>query len=179
MGNNAKQRTPAVGVYSRMLTRVEHSLADAESQTWESVKAEIDKAIEFEQELAEFTQDELSLIRNYLRRDLQNLTHYAAETGHGLREWLQMDLDLIESGLRNSLLSIADKTQVEQENLALRLSNEVEVYMAGEVACPGKLHCTTCGAEISLLETAQLEPCHHCDGLYFQRIPAVADAKTV
>jgi len=169
MTNKFKQHPTATSTYSALLAKVENSLAEVESKTWETVKEEIDKAVEFEQDLAEYTQEEVHLLKSYLRRDLKELTHFIAETGKELRDWLQFDVDLIETKLRNSLLSIADKTTVEKESLDQRLSHDVDVYVAGEIACPGRLRCTQCGKEISLLTTTHIKACHGCDGLYFRR----------
>jgi hypothetical protein len=170
MIKKAKQQDAAVKVYANLLTRVEKSLAEAEFKTWESVKEEIEKAVEFEQELAEFTREEVSLIKTYLQRDLKELIRFIAETGHGLREWLQFDVELIESKLRSTLLSIADKTAVEQENLELLLNHQPGTYVAGEIACPGMLRCTQCGKMICLVETAHVEPCHSCESVCFLRV---------
>jgi len=46
-----------------MLARVEGRLADAEHRTWERLQQEIDDAVEFEQDVAELTNEEIHLLR--------------------------------------------------------------------------------------------------------------------
>jgi hypothetical protein len=170
MVKESEQREAALSAYTNMLTKVEKSLVEAESKTWEALKEDIDKAVEFEQGLAELTREEVSLIKTYLKRDLKELVHFIAETGDGLREWLRFDIELIESKLRSMLLSIADSTTLDQEELELRLSHQPGTYVAGEIACPGVLRCTQCGKMVCMVETAHVDPCHTCDGIGFQRV---------
>ncbi len=160
----------ALDAHGKVLDRVEKSLANAEVSTWETVKEEIEKAVEFEQGVMRLTREEWSLIKAYLKRDLEGLTKYMAETGSGLKEWLKMDLDLVEHKLRQTLLSIADKTTVEHESLDHRLNHDPGVYVAGEIAIPGMLQCTQCEKMICLVETTHIEPCHRCGSIYFQRV---------
>ena len=170
MAKKPEQQEAALSAYSNMLAKVEKSLAEVETKTWESLKEEIDKAVEFEQGLADLTREEVSLIKTYLKRDLKELTHFVAESGDGLREWLRFDIDLIESKLRDLLLSVADKTTVDQEQLALRLNHQPGTYVAGEIAFPGMLKCTQCGKMVCLVDTGHVEACHACDGIGFQRV---------
>ena len=171
MGDDTEKLSDkALDAHGKVLDRVEKSLAEAEVSTWETVKEEIEKAVEFEQGVARLTREEWSLIKAYLKRDLEGLTRFMAETGSGLKEWLKMDIDMLEHKVRQTLLSIADKTTVEQESLEHRLNHDPGVYMAGEIAIPGMLQCTQCEKMVCLVETTHIEPCHRCEGIYFQRV---------
>lgn len=160
----------AAHVYDRVLERVEKAIADAEVRTWETIKREIDEAIEFEYDVAELTRDELDLLGAYIRRDLRDLYAYLAETGEGVKEWLKTDLTLIEDRVLNTLMSLADPTTLEQLELGQKLEHEAGQYMAGEVACAGVLHCLNCHYMMCLVETTTIEPCHKCGSHYFKRI---------
>ncbi len=172
MSEKTKLSDNAVEAHGKVLDRLEKSLAEAEATTWEKLKEEIEKAVEFEQGVARLTREEWDLIKAYLKRDLKALSGFMAETGSGLREWLRMDMDLLEQKLRRTLLSIADKTKVEQDNLDHRLNHDPGTYIAGEIAIPGMLQCTQCDKMVCLVETTHLEPCHRCDGIYFHRVTA-------
>lgn len=159
-----------VDSYGKVITRLEKSIAKAENQSWETLKDEVDKAVEFEQGVANLTKEEASLLSAYVKRDVSQLLHFVSETGKGLREWLRFDLDLLESKLRKTLLSIADKTTVDLDQLERRLHHDVGTYVAGEVACPGVLRCNDCGKMVCLVETTHIDSCHKCEGIYFQRV---------
>ncbi|WP_020409695.1 zinc ribbon-containing protein [Hahella ganghwensis] len=170
MSEKTKLSKNAVEAHGKVLDRLEKSLADAEVSTWEGLKDEIENAVEFEQGVARLTREEWDLIKAYIKRDLEGLSRFVAETGSGLKEWLRMDMDLLEQKLRRTLLSIADKTRVEQANLDHRLNHDPGTYMAGEIAIPGMLQCIQCDKMVCLVETTHIEPCHRCDGIYFHRV---------
>lgn len=160
----------AARTYDRMLERIDRRLADAEDRSWESLKKEIDDAVEFEQGVERLTRDEASLLGAYLRRDLGNMLHYVNETGGGVREWLRLDLALVEQRLFDLLLSISDKTRIDALELEQRISHGPDQYVSGEVATAGVLQCLECGEVVNLTETSRLEPCHHCQSHYFERV---------
>lgn len=160
----------AVRVYDQMLTRVERRLADTENRTWETLKKEIDDAVEFEEGLERLTQEEVSLLSAYLQRDLSNMVQFVNETGDGVREWLRLDLALVEHHLLERLLSVADNTRVDSVELEQRISHAPDHYISGEIATAGVLRCLECGQTICLTETTRLESCHHCLSNYFERL---------
>jgi hypothetical protein len=160
----------AVQVYDRMLARVEERLADAENRTWETLKREIDDAVEFEEGFQRLTREEASLLGAYLRRDLSHMVQFVNETGEGVREWLRLDLSLVEQRLLELLLSIADNTRVDSVELEQRITHGPGQYMSGEVATAGVLRCLECRHALCLTETTHLEPCHHCQSHYFERV---------
>ena len=156
--------------YDRMLSRVEKRLAEAEQKTWETLQQEIEEAVEFEQDVRELTREELHLLAAYLRRDLGHLVSFVSRTGHGVREWLRLDLDKIEDRLTDLLFSIADRTHLDTLELQQKLEHDPDQYMTGEVATAGVLRCLECGYLLSLTETTRIEECHRCRSHYFERV---------
>ncbi len=161
-----------VTAYNRMVERVEKAIADLENSTWETVKREIDEAVTFEQELAELTREEVDLLGAYVRRDLESLTRFMSANRSEIAEWLKMDLALVEKRIKDSLMSIADKTLVEQVELDHKTHHDAGAYVKGEVASPGMLKCSDCGYMMCLTETTVIQACHDCGNGYFQRITA-------
>lgn len=157
-------------VYDRMLARVEAALVKAELATWETLRSEIEAAVEFEQDVAELTRRELDLLAAYLRRDLEHLTEFVRESGGGVREWLKLDVALIEKKVLDLLLSIADNTQVELLELQQKMAHPRGKYMTGELALAGMLRCLQCGHMVCLTESARLASCHVCSSRYFERV---------
>ncbi|MDX5299603.1 MAG: zinc ribbon-containing protein [Gammaproteobacteria bacterium] len=171
MADETRKLGPAAEqAYDRMLTRVERALAEAELATWDTLRQEIDAAVEFEQALEELTREELDLLGAYLKRDLGHLVSFVRHTGDGLAAWLHLDLDAIEQQLLDKLLSIADKTQVDQLLLDQKLHHVRGQYISGEVALAGMLRCLQCGHMVCLTETTRLQDCHICGSVYFERI---------
>lgn len=161
----------ALSAYDRMLERVEARLAETEERTLDTLRREIDDAVEFETELKRLTRDEASLLAAYLRRDLEHLVTYVEGTGEGLKEWLQLDISLLEHKLADMLFSIADKTRLDTLELDQKLRNDdVTHYLSGEVATAGMFRCLNCDHMKCLTSTSQLSPCEACESHYFERV---------
>ena len=108
MGEKRAQQKQA---YARM--RLEVRLADMEVQTWETIQAEIEEAVELEQQASELTREEWGVIKEYLKRDLKALYNYLKESGQGFREWLATDMSLLKQELLEWVEKAADPAKVE------------------------------------------------------------------
>ncbi len=161
----------ALEAYDRMLERVQKGLRNLEETSLDTLNEEIRKAVEFEYELEDMTREEADLLGAYLQRDLEHLLHFVEETGEGLKEWLQMDLSLLEQQLSDRLLSVADNTLVDTLELKQKLENEDSGrYISGEVATAGMFRCLNCGHMRCLTATSHLEPCEACGSRYYERV---------
>ncbi|MEQ9544677.1 MAG: zinc ribbon-containing protein [Marinobacter sp.] len=161
----------ALEVYDRMLERVQSRLNELQETSLETLEEEVQKAVEFEYELEEMTREEADLLGAYLLRDLEHLLHFVEETGEGLTEWLQLDIALLEHQLADRLLSVADKTLVDNLELRQKLENqEAGHYISGEVATAGMFQCLNCGHMRCLTATSHLEPCEACGSHYYERV---------
>lgn len=165
-----KHSEQAASVYNRILQRIDNSIVDVEERTWETLKREIEEAVEFEYDIAELTRDEIDLLGAYIKRDLKDLYFHVAETGEGLKEWIKLDLDLVEKKVRDTLFSIADKSVVEQTALEQKITHNPGDYISGELACAGMLRCLGCGYMMCLIDNTHIEDCHKCGGQYFKRV---------
>lgn len=161
----------ALKAYDRMLHRVQARLNELQETTLQTLQEEVQKAVEFEYELEEMTREEADLLGAYLLRDLEHLLHFVEETGEGLKEWLQLDVSLLEHQLVDSLLSVADKTIVDHLELRQKLENEdAGHYISGEVATAGMFRCLNCSHMRCLTATSHLEPCEACGSHYYERV---------
>jgi paraquat-inducible protein B len=161
----------ALAAYDRMLERVQARLSEMEETTRDTLEEEVEKAVEFEYELAEMTREEADLLGAFLQRDLEHLLHFVEETGEGVREWLQLDISLLEHQLANMLFSVADKTRIDTLELNQKLqSHGPSQYISGEVATAGMFKCLNCGHMRCLTATSHLEPCDACDSHYYERV---------
>lgn len=161
----------ALEAYDRMLERVQQRLREARETSLQTLEEEIQKAVEFEYELEEMTREEADLLGAYLERDLRHLLHFVDETGKGLKEWLQLDLSLLERQLADSLLSVADRTLVDTLELQQKLDNDdAGHYISGEVATAGMFRCLNCSHMLCLTRTSHLQPCEACGSHYYERV---------
>ncbi len=161
----------ALEAYDRMLERVQTRMKELQETSLETLEEEIQKAVEFEYELEEMTREEADLLGAYLERDLRHLMHFVDETGEGLKEWLQLDISLLEHQLADNLLSVADQTRVETLELNQKLENDdAGHYISGEVATAGMFRCLNCNHMRCLTATSHLEPCEACGSHYYERV---------
>ncbi|WP_372988293.1 zinc ribbon-containing protein [Marinobacter sp.] len=169
----------ALEAYDRMLERVQTRMKELQETSLETLDEEIQKAVEFEYELEEMTREEADLLGAYLERDLKHLMHFVDETGEGLKEWLQLDISLLEHQLADSLLSVADQTLVDTLELRQKLENDdAGHYISGEVATAGMFRCLNCSHMRCLTATSHLEPCEACGSHYYERVTSRWPRKT-
>lgn len=157
--------------YQRLLHRIRESLEQVEKKTAEAIQYEIEQAIELEATAEEMTREELDLLGAYLKRDLNSLSRFAAKTGKGVAEWLKFDLHLLEDKLANLLLSVADRTLLEQEALVHQLDEEGDDnYVVGETVLAGTFACQNCGDIYVVTQPKALEACLECGADSFRRV---------
>ena len=153
--------------YERMLARLREG---GNELNWGTLQRELDDAVEFEVELEEFTRDELALLRAWVERDLADMRRYLRQGGRGVAAWLGVDLDQLSRRVADSLLSIADRSIVDN----VRLNDDLEAaradYCEGEMAAPGRMACVHCDAVADLEGVTRIEPCHQCGHRYFARV---------
>lgn len=161
----------ALEAYDRMLERVQSRLNDVQKNSLQTLEEEVQKAVEFEYELEEMTREEADLLGAYLQRDLEHLLNFVGETGEGVKEWLQLDMSLLEHTLADRLLSVADQTLVDTLELKQKLENQdVSHYISGEVATAGMFRCMNCNHMVCLTKTSHFHPCEACGSHYFERV---------
>ncbi|REC96642.1 zinc ribbon-containing protein [Kushneria indalinina] len=152
--------------YERIVARFNDR---SDSLSREGMQQELDEALSFEADVEEFTRDELAILRAWVERDVSDFRRYLASGGESLAGFLGIDLSMLSDRLRQGLLSVADRTALDQQ----RFEEELEVaradYTEGEVVAPGRMSCVHCEHPVILHYRQLLEPCHQCGHRYFQR----------
>lgn len=156
-------------VYDRVLGRLRHALGKVERVTAHTIKEEIDKAVQLEADIEKLTEDEVSLLGAYVKRDIEHLKQYLLETERGLADWLKFDALLVETKLLEVLTSIADQTVTDWQDLQHRLQHDQNTYLRGEVTCAGTLICLQCDTPLRLKQTTTIPACSNCGGEHFCR----------
>ncbi len=152
--------------YERIVARFNDR---SDSLSREGMQQELDEALTFEADVEEFTRDELAILRAWVERDVSDFRRYLVSGGESLAGFLGIDLSMLSDRLRQGLLSVADRTALDQ----WRFEEELEVaradYTEGEVVAPGRMACVHCEHPVILHYRQLLEPCHQCGHRYFQR----------
>ncbi len=105
--------------YERMLRRLSERLSAAEINAPLPIYMAIEEAREQAVTLGEMTQAEAGQVAYWVKRDLLHLRDVIGRAERGVKNWLGLDLELIEQGL---IKSLADPTRVDW----LRLQEEFE-----------------------------------------------------
>lgn len=157
-----------VSAYESMLERVHEAADNAEKKTlpWlrETLESARDKAVEFE----ELTREEADRVSRYVERDLHEASSFIADTGQELRDWLRFDWQLMQNRMLDMFAGMADQTSQALKGFADQ-AREASLYHAGEVAAPGTLECTECGAEVTLEQTGRVPDCPQCGATRYRR----------
>src|SRR5690625_3896038 len=112
--SESKREQRLSNAYERMLERVrEHYETPPPETGAPGLQQALDWARERAVELGELTRDEARIVGIFLWRDLEDAGIYLARSGRGMRDWLQFDLEFLETRFKDLLLSVADQTQLE------------------------------------------------------------------
>lgn len=163
--------TPAerlTSAYNRMMERIRELMEDTEDKAIPTLEEGIKQAADKAVELGEITREEAEKIGGWIRRDMEEATHYLADGGREFADWLKFDIGQVESRLLDVLLSVADKTKLQLAAFE-RAMEANNVYKAGEITGAGVLECLDCGEPMHFYETATITPCPKCGGTKFKR----------
>jgi len=162
------QHDKRIHAYDLMLERVKAFLAETGKETQPYLQRATDYAKEKAVELGELTREEAEDIAEYLRRDVHDAATYLGEHGDELKDWLRLDLLLIENELLDMFSQVVDKTRLELHQLAIQ--SEVQGWHTGQITGIGTLECTQCGEHLHFHKTGRIPPCPKCAGTEFTRI---------
>ncbi len=149
--------------------RIHHLFEAAEEKAIPTLESNLEKAQQQAIELKEITKEEAEKIATYLRRDMQDAAKYLHDTGKEFSTWFQFDIQLIEARLIEIFASIADKTRLEQSQLAEQARRSAE-YHTGEITGIGTLGCNACNTQLHFKKTSRIPPCPKCHKTTFTRL---------
>jgi len=168
------QTSRLVELYDKLVERLYETKLELEKSSQAlDLDKEIERLVEAEQDIERLTREEADLLSTWLKRDLQDLRSYLAETGKGVGDWLAQEGQLLGEQFIHWLKQVADPSLLDartlQEDLASR--ENPTLYHAGELAMAGTFSCSSCGKKIQVAATHRLDACHRCDGRVFIRSP--------
>jgi len=164
-----------LAAYDRMLHRVRERLAEGGAGgegSPEALRRALEEARREAVARGEADEAEARLLAGFLERDLAEIARQLRSRGLSLRDWLLLDLGLVEEGLLELLAQVADPTELAWFRLAeeARLAEAGALYRTGEIATLGSFRCTGCGELLHLHRASRLPPCPRCRGTAFRRV---------
>lgn len=154
--------------YNRMMERIRELMEDTEDKAIPTLEEGIKQAADKAVELGEITREEAEKIGGWIKRDMEEATHYLADGGREFADWLKFDIGQVEDRLLDVLLSVADKTKLQLAAFE-RAMEANNIYKAGEITGAGVLECMDCGEPTHFYSTATITPCAKCGGTKFKR----------
>ncbi len=154
--------------YHSILERVKHTFEAAEEKTRPTLEHAIKVARDKAVELGEISSEEAEKLGDYIKRDITDIAEHLNTSGSEFKNWLRIDIDLIEANLLDLMLQVADKTRVELSNLANR-AQQANSYRTGEITGPGALVCKHCGEQLQFTKPGHIPPCPKCHKTEFKR----------
>ena len=165
---NEEKHNRLVEAYEHMLEQVHEVFSTVEDKLRPKLSQAVETAQQKTFELGKLTQDEAEKVGEYLKRDLHDMGQYLNDTGKDMQDWFQFDLEVLEDKFQDMLISAADKTSLELNQLKERLSRTA-TWRTGEITAPGTLVCESCGLELHFKKTSHVPPCPKCHGNTFKR----------
>ncbi len=154
--------------YDQMLSRSKEFISQTSHDAQPYLKKAMDYAQEKAVELGELTREEAVDIAEYLRRDVEDAATFLGEHGDEIKDWLRLDLMLIESKFLDMFFQVVDKTRLELDQIAMEA--DAQGWHTGQIAGIGTLQCIECGEEVHFHKTGRIPPCPKCSKTEFTRI---------
>lgn len=98
--------------YRTLFNHAKEKAVIAEYQTWQHLGHAIEKAEKADHDLAELTEKEFNQVQQDLHADIMQLAEYLADVEQGVKEFLDMDLPVLEKLLIDKAMSLSDPTEI-------------------------------------------------------------------
>lgn len=106
------QQNKMLNAYRHLLQSAKETAIAADMKTWDLLKTAVDKVATTSAELSVLTENELNQVQDDLKKDIEMTAEYLNDLQQGIEEYLEMDLPVLESYLREKALSLADPTEI-------------------------------------------------------------------
>lgn len=154
--------------YDQMLERTKEFIGEASKEAQPHLKKAMAYAKEKAIELGELTREEAEDVAKYLQRDVQDAAKFLGEHGDEIKDWLRLDLLLIENKLLDMFSQVVDKTRLELDRIAMEA--DAQGWHTGQITGIGTLQCLKCGEQLHFHKTGRIPPCPKCSHTEFNRI---------
>ncbi len=118
--------------------------------------------------LNKFSDNEIVMLEEYVKRDLIDAARYLDKTGKDLKFWLGFDVVRVKREFWERFSEAADQTTIELHQLNEQAANAE--YHSGELAGLGTLVCDQCGEKYHFHKPSRIPHCIKCNNTRFQRL---------
>jgi len=164
--NSNNQRLTSA--YKNMVEHLRQLMEKAQGAKPEILKA-LDKAREKTVELGELTKEEAEKVSEYIMRDLHDAADFIEENSAEFKDWISLEVDLIEDKILDSLPPLIDETRLALDQFKQRAETMGE-WHTGEIVAPGLFECVNCGKKLEMHSTGHIPPCAKCKTTVFKRV---------
>ena len=166
---HSEESNRLVNAYNAVVHQLHDLVTRAEKQVKPKIIHAFENLDEQAEHLGELTREELDLINAYIARDLHDAAEFIEENSAEFKDWLNLQVDLVENKLLDSFPPLVDETRLALEQLRERADRFGE-WHTGEVVAPGVFECKSCQKQIELHKTAHIPPCPKCHSTIFKRV---------
>ncbi|NOU52549.1 zinc ribbon-containing protein [Pseudoalteromonas sp. JBTF-M23] len=121
----------------------------------------VEKFIEHQQALKDFSQEKLQTYKHYLSRDLAHLKKHKSD-------YDDLAWEELKASIWYELSQLEDRTQLEWQALVQDF-NHKGTYKSGEWIAMGQLVCKNCGNKLDVFYASEIMPCSECGHNEFMR----------
>lgn len=125
----------------------------------ESFRREVEELIDLELDVEELAQRKASLLKQYLKADVNDIKHFWHDLKEEVLEW--------EGYLGQWMLQAADPSQLDWMRLEHYVDKGEGRLMAGEIAIDQELVCVGCDRLKVAEGTVTIQPCSQCGSELF------------
>lgn len=166
--SNSSNRNNLVNAYKTMMERLRKTLDKAQQGVKPEFFHALDNVKEKAVELGELTREEAETISDYIVRDLHDAADFLEKNRAEFSDWINLEMDLIEDTILDSLPPLVDETRLALDQLKNR-AESVGEWHTGEIVAPGQFVCKSCNKTVELQKTGHIPPCPACKGTKFRR----------
>jgi hypothetical protein len=117
--------------------------------------------------LTKFSEDEVSKLEAYVKRDLTDAARYLDKSGKELKDWVGFDVTLMKHEFWKLFSAAADQTTTALNEI--KQQAEYAEYHTGELTGLGTLVCDQCGEKLHFHKPGHIPPCPKCISTHFHR----------
>ncbi|MGD8571310.1 MAG: zinc ribbon-containing protein [Gammaproteobacteria bacterium] len=165
---NSDKDKKLVDAHKTMVERVRKTMDEEKQETTPKVLHALENAKEKAIELGEVTREEAELVSDYIVRDLHDAADFIERNRAEFKDWLNLEMDIIEDTILDSLPPLVDETRLALDQLKHR-ADSVGEWHTGEIVSPGKFICKSCDKTLEIHKTGHIPPCPSCKGTKFRR----------
>lgn len=158
-----------VNAYKDMMEKLHQLVDKAQHDVTPRILHALEAAKDNAVKVGELTREEAEKVGDYVIRDLHDAADFLEENRAEFKDWISLEVDLIEDKILDSLPPLIDETRLALEQLKQRADTMGE-WHTGEIASPGAFECKQCGKKIELHKTGHIPPCASCKGTIFKRL---------